>query len=100
MTYEKDMNTDLYKFAVIVDNEYGDRLHEYLEQVIEKIIEFSMFEMDAPRDQALINRVKENVVRIVKDEINDNVMSEPEENPLDFVDDEDREPGNGQYPNM
>lgn len=84
MTYEEDMKVDLE--TSIVDNEYGDRLVDYLEATIKKIIEFNEdeggFLLKPNVREAIVKKLSSNVLDDIREELGDVI-----ENPSDFVDD-------------
>lgn len=83
MTYEEDMKVDLE--STIIDNEYGDRLVDYLEATIRKILEFNEDEagilLKPEVREAIVKKLSSNVLDDIPEEMTDVV-----ENPEDFVD--------------
>lgn len=90
--YEKfatDMKVDIYND--VVDNEYGDRLIDYMNILLDKLADFNALEGGVPNDDERYHRVEK-----VRDRIADMIIDELKG---EFYND-DHEPANRQYPDM
>ncbi len=87
--FAKDMKTDIY--AGICDNEYGDRLIDYMNILIDKLADFNANEAGVPNDDSRYHRVekvRDKIIDIITDELKN-----------EFYTEEDHEP-EGRYPDM
>jgi uncharacterized hydantoinase/oxoprolinase family protein len=93
MTFEQDMADTAKngKSVTIRDNEYGDRLIEYLEQVIRKIIDFNLEEAGVTWTAEYIKSTVDKVAGVALEEIRDQLQHAADEEP---------EESDGQYPSM